>query len=256
MAIRPLRTLILGPPRFTTKGEAGLLWYSMDIVSDACLDALYRGMLARFPEYAEEDALVELAKDRRVVRGIGESTASWAARCKRWLDDARHRGSPFMLMQKLSEYIGAGSSFRIVDVAGNWWSRSAAGVETKLLAQGNWNWDSTVSASNWSRFWVIIYPGTRFTVTTQIWGDGSVWGDKTKCWGVSGTPDQHQTIRDIVADWKPNGTKCDTIIYAFDAASFNPASPEPDGKWGKWYKVVAGVNVPSRLSTARYAEGV
>ena len=39
------------------------------------------------------------------------------------------------------------------------------------------------------------------------------------------------------------------------AASFNPASPEPDGTWGKPHKVVGGVHVASRLATADYWDG-
>jgi hypothetical protein len=249
------RNTRLGPPRYTSKGEAGLLWYAMDLIMDAFRERAFRSLLARYPDYAEDDMLALIAKDRRVVRGIDESIASWATRCKRWLDDAQHRGSPWMLMQKLSEYIGAGSSFRTVDAAGNWFSRSAAGVETYSLATGNWNWDNTVSASNWSRFWVIIYPGTRWT-TSATWGSGQLWGDDEKTWGSTATAEQISTVRWLINEWKPLGTKCDTIIVAFDAASFNPASPEPDGLWGKWYKTVAGVAIPSRLLTARYADGV
>jgi hypothetical protein len=64
-----------------------------------------------------------------------------------------------------------------------------------------------------------------------------------------------RALQSIVADWKPAGTRCVNIILAFDPASFNPASPEPDGNWGKWTKKVAGVAVPSRLATARYLDG-
>ncbi len=242
--------------RHFTAGEGGLLGLALDHVREGFVRRLYLGMLARFPEAAPDDALALIGKDRRVIRGIDETNASYTVRLLAWLTDRRTAGSPWALMKKLQEYIGGGSSFRTVDARGNWFSRSAAGVETYTLNTLNWNWDSSVPSTEWSRFWVIIYPGTRFTTTGQLWDDGSVWDDTTKLWDLTGTADQHQTIRFLVADWKPAGTKCDTIIYATDPASFNPASPEPDGKWGKWFKVVGGVIVPSRLSTAYYADGV
>lgn len=240
------------------EGEATLVGYSLSLLMDAFLEKTQLGLLAKLPEAAASlgmtDALDLTGRDRRTLRGIGETDAAYATRMKAWLTDAKKRGSPFMLMQKLSEYIGTGSSFRTVDARGNWFSRSAAGVETYLLNQGNWNWDSTVAASNWSRFWVIIYPGTRWTYS-GTWGSGELWGYQGDTWGTSATPSEVAAVRQVVAEWKPAGTRCVNIIIAFDAASFSPTAPEPDGKWGKPYKVVAGVNVPSRLTTARYWDG-
>jgi len=239
--------------------ESTLVQYSLDLMLDASLERLYLGMLARYPDTAAllgvEGALEAIGRDRRTLRGLGpESATSYAARLKRWLHDAKKRGSPFMLMQKLQEYIAAGSSFRTVDARGNWFSRSATGVETYTLNTGNWNWDSTVPSSQWARFWVIIYPGTRWSHSAN-WGSGQLWGDTEKTWGTTATPSEVAGVRGIVADWKPAGTRCDKIIIAFDAASFNPAAPEPDGQWGKPSKVVGGVHVATRLSTADYWDG-
>lgn len=239
--------------------ESTLVQYSLDLMLDASLKRLYLGMLARYPDTAAllgvEGALEAIGRDRRTLRGLGPETAtSYATRLKRWLHDAKKRGSPFMLMQKLQEYIAAGSSFRTVDARGNWFSRSASGVETYTLNTGNWNWDSTVSAANWARFWVIIYPGTRWS-HAPTWGSGELWGDTEKTWGTTATPSEVAQVRGIVADWKPAGTRCVSIIIAFDPTSFSPAAPEPDGKWGKPHKMVGGVWVPSRLTTADYWDG-
>jgi hypothetical protein len=240
-------------------GESTLVQYSLDLVIDASLERLYLGMLARYPDTAAllgiEGALEAIGRDRRTLRGLGPETAtSYATRLKRWLVDAKKRGSPFMLMQKLQEYIAAGSSFRTVDARGNWFSRSATGVETYTLNTGNWNWDSTVPSSQWARFWVIIYPGTRWS-HAPTWGSGEVWGDTEKTWGTTATPSEVAGVRGIVADWKPAGTRCANIIIAFDPASFSPTAPEPDGQWGKPHKMVGGAWVPSRLTTANYWEG-
>lgn len=243
-------------PRWLTEGEGGLVGYSLDLIKDAYMERLYLGLLARLPDTAESDALGLIGRDRRTVRGLGpETDASYATRLKAAFTDAKRRGSPFALLQKLQEFIGAGSSMRTVDARGNWFSRSAAGVETYTLNTGNWNWDSTVPSSpQWSRFWVIIYPGTRWS-HSATWGSGQLWGDTEKTWGTTATPSEVAQVRGIVADWKPAGTRCVNIIIAFDAASFDPTAPEPDGKWGKPHKVVAGVHVASRLATADYWDG-
>jgi hypothetical protein len=166
-------------------------------------------------------------------------------------------------MRKLSEYTGAGCKFRTVDVRGNWYTRDVDGTESALLKQDNWDWDSGSrddGASRWSRFWVIIYPPASLWVAdSQVWGGpAEAWGDSSlgHTWGSTATPEQVQTIRFLVDDWKPAHTRCVNIIVAFDPDSFDPASPEPDGLWERWSKNVGGVQVPARLDTARYWDGV
>lgn len=243
-------------PRWLTTGEGELVGYSLDLVKDAFIERLYQGHLARFPESAPEDALVAMGRDRRVVRGLFETSAEYAARLRTWLIERRAAGNPYTLMRQLAAYLGSGSSFRTVDNRGNWYSRDEDGVETASLVTENWDWDG--DTSRWSRFWVIVYPPTGLWNTTRDdWGDvGLDWNGADLAWGCTITPEQAATLRFLVNDWKPAGTRCVNIILAFDPASFDPGSPEPDGLWGRWSKTVNGVRVASRLSTARYLAGV
>lgn len=246
-------------PRWLTNGEGGLVGYSLDLMKDAFVERLRLGVMARLPQNDPEgtttappDALAAMGRDRRVIRGINETDTSYAVRLKKWLDDRRKAGSPYMLMQKLAEYTGAGPAFRTVDARGNWYSRAADGTETALLKEENWDWDGTPLGERWSRFWVIIYPNGLWTEGAD-WGDvGLEWGTRSQTWGSTATPEQVASLRHLVNDWKPPGTRCVYIILAFDPDSFDPSAPEPDGLWGRWSKVVDGVRVPSRLSTARY----
>ncbi len=262
----------LGPSWLTSPDtESGLLGYSLDIIKDAFIERLRLGLLARFPqngpngETAPAAALAAMGRDRRVVRGLEETDVNYALRLKAWLDDRKRAGSPFALLQKLAEYLGPLPSFRTVDVAGNWFSRAADGTETIDLAQDNWDWDSanypdedTSVQRRWSRFWVIIYPNGLWFESLFDWGDGagSNWGEDINTWGSTAPQEQVVTVRSIIGDWKPAGTRCVNIIVAFDANSFDPTAPEPDGLWEHWSKNVAGVQVPSRLATARYWDGV
>lgn len=259
----------LGPSWLVRDEESELVGYSLDIVKDAFVRRLELGHYARLPQQdptgetvAPPDALAAMGRDRRVVRGIGESSQSYAVRLRRWLDDRKQCGSPFALMKKLAEFCGPLPSFRTVDARGNWFSRDANGVESYLLNQGNWNWDNRplneLGKPRWSRFWVIVYPNGLWMPYPNNWGDtsGQSWGESSNTWGSTATHDQIDTLRGIVQDWKPAGTKNVSIIFAFDAASFAPSAPEPDGTWEFHSKNVAGVQVPARLATARYLDGV
>lgn len=258
-SFRSLRQFLA--PRWLTEGEGGLVGYALDLMKDAFAERLRLGLMARLPQNdptgtttAPPDALAAMGRDRRVVRARSETDAQYAARLLRWIDDRKQAGSAFTLMQKLSEYLGPLPSYRTVDHRGNWYSRAANGTESYLLDQGNWNWDGA-AATEWSRFWVIIYPNGLWT-QPDAWGDvGTEWGE-TVGWGSNASSEDVQMVRAIVADWKPANAVCVNIIVAFDPASFNPTAPEPDGTWGNWSKVSGGVRVPSRLSTAIYWDGV
>ncbi len=243
-------------PSWLNSGEGELVGYTLMWLNDISLERIYLGHLARFPqngpngETAPTDALAALGRDRGVIRGIDETDASYAYRLTQWLVDARTRGTAFTLMKQLAAYCdwdgSKGCSFRVVDSRGNWYSRSATGVETSSLDTGNWNWDGE-EATRWARFYAIVYPGTRW-VEGPDWGD-STWGATNETWGTTATPEHVATMKEIVADGKPAGTN-GAIIIAFDDASFDPTSPEPDGTWGRPYY---GADAPpSRLATARY----
>jgi hypothetical protein len=253
-------------PRWMTEEDGELVGYSLDIVKTSMLERFRLGLLARLPqngpngETPPSDALVALGRDRRVVRGLSDTDATYAAKLLLWLDDRRRAGNPFMLMQKLAEYLGPLPSFCTVDARGNWYSRAADGTETSVLKQENWDWDGTPIGERWSRFWVIVYPNTLWAANTANWGANTWgapgWGESVETWGLTATAEQVATMRAIVADWMPAGTRCINIIVALDPASFDPTTPEPDGLWEKRHKIVAGVAMPARLDTARYCGGV
>jgi hypothetical protein len=248
-------------PRWLTEGDGQLVGYSLDLVKDVFVERLRQGLLVRFPqqgpngELAPSDALVTMGRDRRVVYGLSDTDATYAAKLKLWLDDRRRAGSAYMLMQKLAEYLGPLPSFRTVDARGNWYSRAANGDEEALLAQENWDWSGDAIGERWSRFWVIVYPNGLWTENTFDWGDID-WDDTVETYGSTAPLEHVQTVRAVTADWMPAGTRCVKIIIAFDPASFDPTAPEPDGLWEHSGKTDNGVSVPSRLSTARYWAGV
>lgn len=261
-------------PRWLTDGDGELVGYSLDLVKDAFVERVRLGLMVRFPQQgpdgtpAPSDALAAMGRDRRVVRGITESLDGYARRLLTWLDDRKTTGNAFALMQKLSEYTGPGCVFKTVDAQGNWYLRAADGTRSFVYKRQNWEWDDhpvdPISGKRrWSRFWVIIHPPASLWLPQNDWGDaaGPDWGEQTNTWGSTATADQVATVRAIIADWKDAGTRCVNVIIAFDPASFDPSAAVndagmPNFLWEHWSINVAGVQVPARLSTARYWDGV
>jgi hypothetical protein len=241
-------------PRWLTEGEGEPLGYSLDLMKDAMAERLRLSLLARFPSLTPDDALDAIGRDRRVPRGLNETRDKYVARLLRWLDDRKLAGTAFALSERLTELLGPLPRIRIVNNNGKWHTRDVDGAHTDYIGN-NWNWDGNVNA--WSRFWVIIYPNGLWSPLGS-WGASGVasWGAASSAWGCTISKNEVSLMRAVIDDWKTEGTICQNIILAFDPVSFSPFAPEPDGNWGNWSKNVGGVQVPSRLATARYLDGV
>lgn len=240
-------------PSWLNDGDGGKVLASLALIKDDFVARVKLGLLTRFPSYAVDDvALGAIGRDRKILRGINEPAASYSARLVPFLDDHIRRGNPFALLKQVQAYLQAPCVVRTVDRRGNWFTRDAAGNESTNINTGNWDWDGVPASPRWARFWLIIYP----VGGTNPWAPQGSGGDPDETIGTTATADQIAGLRSIVREWKPAGTSCEWIIIAFDSASFSPSAPEPDGNWGAWSKVVGTQRVASRLSTARYFDGV
>lgn len=244
--------------------EAELVGYSLELLRDASVRRVEAGLLARFPQQdpdgtpGHDAALAEIGRDRRILRGIGETSRGYAARLIPYKDHLRRRGSAYAMLQQLTAYVLGGSTGRTVDRSGNWCTIDAAGEPTWLADPGSWDWDSSSNperAGFWANFWVVLYPGTTWS-EGPAWGDAdlSAWGSTDRTWGSTASPGEAASVRHLVRDWKPNGTRCVGAVIAFDTGTFDPTAAEPDGVWGRWSRVVNGVRVAARVTTARYVD--
>jgi hypothetical protein len=241
-------------------GEGELVAYSLTVMMDAYQERARLAWLARFPTHAPPDALPLLGRDRKVVRGFSEPEATYRSRLVSAPTRHRTRGNAFALMAELRAYCGVDMMIRTVDNRGTWYTRAADGTQSTVLAAGNFDWDG--EPTKWSRFFVVLYPPTTLWTEGPVWGDadlwGGAWGTSGYTWGSTATPEQVRSIRGIIRDWKPAGTRCVNIIVAFDAASFDPATapgaPMPDGGWA-FHGDGASTRGRSRLDTARYWKG-
>jgi len=249
-------------PSWLMTGDGGKVAASLALMVDDFAARAKLALLARFPGYAPDDAaLAAMGRDRRIIRGINEPSAAYAARLSRAFDDHKTRGNPFAMLRQLRAYLQAPCVVRTVDRRGNWYTIDADGVETAVINAANWNWDGG-ALSQWARFWVVIYPvnGTNpWAVTAGAIGDAGLWGgalgaDPTLTIGTTATTDQVASVRSIIREWKPAGTTCEWIIVAFDDATFTPAgATDPAGAWAGWSN---HTGAPVRLASARYWRGV
>lgn len=254
-------------PSWLTTGDGERVLWSLGVMLDASVERVRLGLLARWPEYnPPADALAAMGRDRGILRGINESSTAYAARLIPWLDAHKKRGTAFELIRQIRAYLGGNIMVRTVDERGNWHTIDAAGVKSYRLNAGNWDWDGSTPPTKRGRFWVIIYPPDTAAGVFKVgptWGDpslwGGAWGTSGYTWGTTATPEQVQSVRSIVREWKPAGTRCSHIIVAFDETSFDPmgapGAPLPDGTWGNASKISGGAYVPARLTTARYWRG-
>jgi hypothetical protein len=243
-------------PRFLTEGEGELVAYSLTFMHDMFIERTRLALLARMPTYAPVDALPNIARDRKITRGFNEPEATFRARVIPWLSDHRPRGNPWKLMAQLKAYCGVEMMIRTVDNRGNFYTSAADGTLSRSLDTGNWDWDQEPTL--WSRFWVILYPPPELWTEGPVWGPdlwGGAWGNAGYTWGSTATIQQVRSIRNIIRDWKPAGTRCVNIILAFDSSSFNPASTLPDAGFWDLHGDRADPRGRARLATARYWKG-
>jgi hypothetical protein len=259
------------------------------IVWDALIEGAIEGLDASMPGQVEGDstsfpsvdALPYIGRDRRIVRGLAETTASYAGALRGWRKAHALEGTAFELLAQLQRILGPDPPrVRLVNSFGSWHTIEADGTRkmhvfdepgfqiapdgtTSLISTmaHPWDWDGTYDPFY---IWPIIYAPNTLISEGVDWGDPGVdWGDEGLVWGMGASIALVEMIRGLIRDWMPAGIVCKKIIVAFDDASFDPETPGPypaagmpDGTWGSAWKLSGGVYVPSRLSTARYLEGI
>lgn len=204
----------------------------------------------RLPSYIvnDADALDLQGYDRGLLRGRTESGEHFAARLQAWRYPRGHRvrGNAFALLDQISEYFG-GIACAAIDRRGNHSVRAADGSET--CTHGNaWDWDGAPASPQWARFWTILDGGADIEIRPDWAGDLTVG-----TLGLLGVEvDDVAAIRGLTSGngllWKPAGTRPEWMIIVPEGE----AQPAPNGLWGTWHKVVAGVASAARDPALRY----
>jgi hypothetical protein len=230
----------LSPARLRTFAAVRMVYAFIGIPLDAIAEAAYQALRARFPEFAPEDALTALGRDRGIVRGPLEAAASYRVRLLLWIITWRGAGVGRALLDQIAGYLTPHQvKLRIWTQIGVVYTREANGTFTvERATAGSWLWDTQLS--NWARFYVIIYSinGVPW-LRDGTWDGSEVWGGSPLgAWGLLGNEADFESIRGIINEMKPAAMKCQSLIVAFDPDVFAPTDtspPLPDQTWGNYW---------------------
>lgn len=232
--------------------------YTTSLIDDAQLERAQRGIMTRFPgRGATEDSLQYLGRDRIIIRGPNEPREVYERRLPGAINKHRTRGNAWRLLEQVQAYCyPATPRVRLWTERGKVYTLEADATHN-VDRETDWDWDGSALDAMWGRFFVIIYSPDGEPWTRRQWGDGTKWGEAGAYWGSSAGPNDASALRQIIATWKPGGTRCAFVIISYDADAFDPEVPAslPDGTWGQFSKVDGGVYVPARSRDAAYFRG-
>lgn len=256
------RDFVAMPDGTTLETDSRIL-FPIFTLFDWATDRLRIANYASMPDYAPDDAIPEIVKDRGLRRGRDETREGINARLKRAIDDKRIAGSYWSVLEQLRGYMSPHEvKVRIWNEHGNCYTIGRDGVRSLVRDAGDWNWDGAPDPEKvFARFWVLIYVTTGSPTEpwqrSDTWGTpGGVWGTPGRTWGSTATSNEVKDIRGIVDDWKARGSRCSHILVVFDDAAFEPGGVDlPDGTWKYSSKQSGGIKVPARDARAIYWKG-
>lgn len=227
---------------------------------DAAAELLVQGLKATWPGQGTPTALPLIGRSRGILRGLGESDASYGARLITWLDKWRAAGSAEGIASAIAEYLPTPPKIRVITRSGYWVTRNTDGTIDRDEAA--WDWDSVSNperSTYWSEIWVVVYTSTWGTAGPFLDVAGNPqWGEDELGIGHDVSRQEYDAINGLIAQWKAAHTKVRAVIYTTDNALFDPAAPLtcPDGTWGNWGTTGSGSRVASgrNITTCRYWE--
>ncbi len=152
-----------------------------DAVRALALEAVRAGIISQAPT----DGLPYIGEDRVLEHGIGETAATFRARCQDAWDSWEFAGTEAGMLEQLRAWLpGAGIS---------------------ILTPLDWG-----GAADFSRIWVVIekpHPWVPWLV-----GDGTLVGQFGRTVGSTATVREVKTAQRIVQAWKPAHYRCIHIV--------------------------------------------
>ncbi len=240
--------------------------------ADILVEKIDEGIYDRMPLRADPTALPYIGADRQIIRGLGESDASYDLRLQGAIDAWTHAGTDRGVMSNVIAYVGSGPMGRIVanGPTPQQWNTYVPNANltqppSPLQTALKFDWDSlsVILPRGWWRWWLILFAVSpnAFCGPGPKWGAGQKWGDKTISWGLNVPSSVMRTAQSLCKQWKRSGSSCEWMIVSFDTSLFDPAQPSdgthnPAGTFGRWSRIVNNQYVASRFANARYCDGV
>lgn len=249
-------------PWWLTGPNRGRILWSFGLAMDAIMQRAQEATLQRFPLFCAPDALPWHGRDRRIVRGLVESTDSYRRRLVQWRKTHKKKGIAWGILENIQAYfLPQVPVVRLVSggtTAAQWWTIDSNGVRSfHRQTPSNWDWDSAepgqTPIDTQRRFWVIIYQDETDPFVMFFPNDTSAFQDPTRTRGTAGLHAAADDLLRIALDWKQAGTWCAGIIIAHDTAMWDPAGSGAGYPDGTWYRYSTPVTyLPVRPRTAEY----
>lgn len=147
------RSLVEAMPPWLRRTYGGKLVRAFGITLDAIADRSADAMAARLPSEALPDALPYIGRDRKIVRGLDESDASYAGRLRRWLPDHKRRGGGIALLRQLEAYYA--SSPKQIDLVYETGTRYTLGPDG-TITKDSIEWREGSDPAAWAQAFVFV----------------------------------------------------------------------------------------------------
>jgi len=193
--------------------------YAHQVQADAAGDALVAGVQTRFPGYYSNESLPTIGRERRILRGLFESSENYAARLRTWFDTHAHRGSALAMLEQLYLH-WAPNNFPIQLIARSGLMHTLAVDGTITRSQISWNPDAT--PDRWAQWWLIMY---------------------TDFYGNSPSVDDVNDIRAIPWAWNSAHTQGHIILLPTGAELWNSPDPIQWSSPGTWNSTIAPIYI-------------
>lgn len=150
-------------PGWLQIGTGEKVSYAIGVQVDAFGEALVAGLKSRFPNVYSSETLPLIGRERRIRRGLTESSASYATRLLRWLGDHRRRGGPHALLAQMREYLlPVTFPIHLIYQSGARYIMDESGNVTRDLLSA-----PAVPVARWARWWLLMYTEDLAEVTAD-----------------------------------------------------------------------------------------
>lgn len=129
------------------------LGLQIDVETDRNVD----GLELRFPDGTQPDALAFIGRERRILRGPGEDSETFAVRLRGWWDAHRTRGNPHALLRQMRAYFLSSNPVDIEEIA-NSGTRHVINSATGAIvldSVAGWTGDG-LYPTKWARFFIFM----------------------------------------------------------------------------------------------------
>lgn len=241
-AIEPFASGIvkLVPPWLRrTVGRAILT--ALGAVVDSSVARLLAAALIRFPSVERPSALGAIGRERKLLRGPGETRAAYVTRLRAWWDAHRERGNAYSLLEQMRSYLGAVAPVvhEVVDYNGTRYTSHPDGTITRDRVL--WGADAS---GHWARAWIMIHldaptiqaPVRDASGAVVLDGDGEPTLASASIFALSDA--DLEMLRAIPRAWVPAHVERTTIVLLYPGAELwgyrAPTDPASDQTIGTW----------------------